>query len=60
MKEDAIYEDGGGRMAEGRTARGGEPGGRTTGGPRLAVVAAAAAAAAAAGLKQATACRPNT
>ena len=42
MKVDAIYEDGGGRMAEGRTARGGERGGQTVGGPRLAAAAAAA------------------
>ena len=42
MKVDAIYEAGGGRMAEGRTARGGEPGGKTVGGPRLAAAAAAA------------------
>ena len=34
LKEDAIYEDGGGRMAEGRTARGGEPRGKTAGGGR--------------------------
>ena len=46
-------------MAEGRTVRGVEPGGRMTVGPRLAAVAAAAAAEAAAGLKQATGCRPN-